>query len=49
MSSQDCCGGYGGRRFWTREEKAQWLKEYAEELEAELKAVRERLEEFRKA
>lgn len=48
-----CCGpgaggSFYGRRYWTREEKLEWLKEYADELEAELKGVRERLAELKK-
>lgn len=52
MSYGNCCGpvtGYVGRRYYTREEKAQWLEEYAGELESELKAVRERVADLRKA
>lgn len=40
------CGGYHGRRYLTREEKVEWLKGYAEELENELKGVRERIGEL---
>lgn len=40
-----CGGGWGGRRFYTREEKQEWLKDYAEALEQELKAVKERIKE----
>ena len=43
----DCCSGaYVGRRYYTREEKADWLKSYADELENELKAVKERIAEL---
>ncbi|MEA3199080.1 MAG: hypothetical protein QOE90_508 [Thermoplasmata archaeon] len=38
-----CQGAYGGRRYFTREERKAWLEDYASELEAELKAVRERI------
>ena len=40
-----CGPGYGGRRYLTKDEKAAWLKDYAVELENELKAVRERIAE----
>lgn len=40
-----CYGPGYGRRYYTREERKQWLEEYAGELENELKAVRERLKE----
>ena len=43
----NACGpGYGGRRYMTKDEKAAMLKDYAGELENELKAVRERLAEI---
>lgn len=51
MTYGNCCGpasGFAGRRYYTREEKAQWLEEYAQELEQELKAVRERVADLRK-
>lgn len=38
-----CYGAGFGRRYYTREERKQWLEAYASELENELKAVRERL------
>jgi hypothetical protein len=44
-----CCGegpGPGGhfrRRFPTREERIAWLEEYLKELQAEAKAVEERI------
>ena len=44
-----CCGcGCGGhsrfeRTFWTRDEKIAWLEEYLEDLQAEAKAVEERI------
>ncbi|HET6405790.1 MAG TPA: hypothetical protein VFH78_14195 [Candidatus Thermoplasmatota archaeon] len=40
------CYGYGGRRYFTREERKAWLESYANELENELKAVRERIQEI---
>ncbi len=42
-----CCGeqGRGWRRYMTKEEKRRRLEEYASDLEAELAAVRELLEE----
>lgn len=43
----NCCGpGYGARRYLTKEEKAEMLKEYADELENELKGVKERIAEL---
>lgn len=42
-----CGPGYQGRRYMTKDEKAAWLKEYADELENELKAVRERMAEIK--
>lgn len=39
------CHGYQGRQYYTREEKRAWLEGYAHELEQELKAVRERIQE----
>lgn len=45
-----CTGaGYGGRRYYTREERKAWLEDYAGQLEAELKGVRERIQELGKA
>lgn len=41
-----CYGHGGGRRYYTREEKKQFLEDYAGELENELKAVRERLQDL---
>ena len=40
------CYGHGGRRYYTREEKRQFLEGYANDLEQELKAVRERIQEL---
>ena len=36
------------RKFYTREEKLEWMKEYKEQLELELKAVKEKLEWLQK-
>lgn len=43
-----CCGGGKGnwRKFMTKEEKQERLENYAKELEAELSAVKELLEEL---
>jgi hypothetical protein len=44
----NCCGpSYGRRRYYTRDEKTQWLQSYADELENELKAVKERIEQLK--
>lgn len=43
------CHGYSGRRYYTREERKAWLEGYAAELEAELKAVRERIQDLGEA
>lgn len=42
------CQGYGfaGRRYFSREERKAWLEDYAAQLEAELKAVRERIQDL---
>lgn len=40
------CHGYGGRRYFSREERKAWLEGYAQELENELKGVRERIAEL---
>lgn len=42
-----CYEGSWGRRYYTREERRQWLEGYANELENELKAVRERIESLK--
>ncbi len=50
MGYATCCGPWSAgvvRRYWTREERAQRLEEYAASLENELKAVRERVETLR--
>lgn len=40
----ECCGtGFAGRRYYTKEERKAWLERYAESLEHELTAVKERL------
>jgi hypothetical protein len=53
---QGCGGrGFGGfgpgmhfhRRFTTREERIAWLEEYLKELQAEAKAVEERIAELK--
>nr|MBC7243799.1 DUF5320 domain-containing protein [Chloroflexota bacterium] len=36
-----------GRRFPTREERIAWLEEYLQELQAEAKAVEERIAELK--
>ncbi len=38
-----------GRRFPTREERIAWLEEYLKELQAEAKAVEERIAELKAA
>jgi hypothetical protein len=38
-----------GRRFPTREERIAWLEEYLQELQAEAKAVEERIAEMKAA
>lgn len=40
------CHGFQGRRYYTREERKAWLDEYARQLESELKAVRERIQDL---
>jgi hypothetical protein len=39
--------GYGGRRYFTKEEKLEWLEEYQSNLEKELAGVKERLQELK--
>lgn len=41
-----CHGAYGGRRYFSREERKAWLEDYAAQLEAELKGVRERINDL---
>lgn len=43
-----CGPGFMGRRYLTKEEKTEWLNNYAKELEQELKAVKERVKEIQK-
>lgn len=43
-----CCGT-GMRNFLTKDEKIEMLKEYQDDLENELKGVKERLKELEKA
>lgn len=38
-----------GRRFFTREERIAWLEEYLKALQAEAKAVEERIAELKAA
>lgn len=50
MGYATCCGPWSAgvvRRHWTREERAQRLEAYADSLENELKAVKERIETLR--
>lgn len=42
------CGPFGGRRYLTKEERVEWLNEYAKDLESELQGVKERLKEIKK-
>lgn len=37
----------GERRFFTKEEKLEWLEEYKSNLESELKGVSERIDELK--
>ncbi len=45
MEYANCCGTYG-RRYLTKAEKIDLLKEYRQNLENELKGVEERLSEL---
>ncbi|MBI4362970.1 MAG: DUF5320 domain-containing protein [Euryarchaeota archaeon] len=47
MHCTESCGGFVIRRYYTRQEKREWLEEYAQGLENELKAVRERIGELK--
>lgn len=48
MGYGNCCApGYSGRQFYTKQERRERLEEYAEALEKELKAVKERLDEIK--
>jgi hypothetical protein len=42
------CGGCGGRRFLTKEEKIEWLEEYKSGLEKEITAVTERIQDLKR-
>ena len=44
----DECGCGTGRKFLTKSEKLEWLKEYKEGLELEVKGVAERIKELEK-
>lgn len=47
---QECCGSScEPRRFLTKEEKIEMLKEYHEQLEKEAQGVKERIKELQKA
>ena len=49
MGYGNCCGpGFTGRRYLTKDEKLDWLNNYAKELESELQGVKERLKEIKK-
>ena len=39
--------GFGSRRFYTKNEEAEMLKEEAKDMEEELKAIQERLSELK--
>jgi hypothetical protein len=41
------CYEHEGRRFFTKEEKIEWLEEYKSNLENELKGVSERIQEIK--
>jgi len=40
-------GAYGGRRYFTKQEKLEWLEEYKSNLEKELAGVTERIQELK--
>jgi hypothetical protein len=44
-----CCGGmgHGGRKFYTKKEKKEWLEAKIKEAELELEGMREKLEEIK--
>ncbi|MCA1818695.1 MAG: hypothetical protein ABR562_04030 [Thermoplasmatota archaeon] len=48
MGYDNCggCGSYNGRRYMTKDERTQMLKEYQGELENELQGVKERIAEI---
>jgi hypothetical protein len=39
--------GHGGRKFYTKKEKQEWLEEKIKETELELQGMREKLEEIK--
>lgn len=39
--------GHGGRKFYTKKEKKEWLEEKIKETELELQGMREKLEEIK--
>ena len=39
--------GHGGRKFWTKKEKREWLEEKIKETELELQGMREKLEDLK--
>jgi len=39
----------GGRRFYTKEERLEWLEDYKGDLENELKGVTERIAELKQS
>lgn len=43
------CGCGTERKFLTKKEKLEWLKEYKEDLELETKGVSERIKELKKS
>lgn len=43
-----CGPGWGGRRYFTKEEQKEYLENYKEALENELKGIKERLSEMSK-
>jgi hypothetical protein len=49
MTYGNCCEGYSGRRYFSREERTERLKEYQQALQSELKGVEERLKELEKS
>ena len=53
---QSCCGmgmgwgggmGHGGRKFYTKKEKQEWLEEKIKQAELELQGMREKLEDLK--
>jgi hypothetical protein len=47
MAHGMCGCGYGGRRFLSKKERIEMLKEYSESLKCELEGVEEELKELR--